>query len=790
MCLREVGCNVRCLYCMEEYDEDLDVICPFCGNDVVDVENDSNCLPAGTVLKKRYVLGRVLGDGGFGITYIGYDKALKRKVAVKEFFPNECVTRQKGEKTVTPLSGERAVRYENGLKSFTEEAQRLANLGSVEGVVNVFDVFADNGTAYIVMEYLSGDTVAQIVETSHQLGFGKTMNIIVPVLRSLIKIHKAGIIHRDVSPQNIIRTKEGKIVLIDFGAARQNSLSMSKSVSIILKQGYAPIEQYDNKLKQDTWTDVYAVAATMYYMLTGITPEYANSRLLEDTLLPISEIREGLPPELDEILDKALAVRPEERTQTAQELLDQIMTLKDFKRDPGKKKPVKQEKPVKQSVASKKQWKSYVGSTPYEVVPTEPVKKDYEPKVITIDRNTQTTQKPVQRPQTERLEEPKKSFSPAIVALIIVAVLVLGALVTVGYLDKRDNMDVPNFVGQNINEILANSEYSFNFDVVYVYDPADPLDSVVEQSPAPTSRHVRRDSNVRLTVNSLDTEVTIPVISKMPESVALNTLSSLYLDGEVVVQHDDNFAEGTVIRTEPANGTKVKVRSKVTVYIAENSIQVPGVVGKTYDDAAAILKDAGLNVGEITYDYSEEYDTGYVISQGADSTIKVEKGTAISLVISQGRPYDVTISETVDLSTLKAPFKVAVYVDGEEELTKNFYSLAFRNSYDFDVTRLNTRGEVTVEVFIDGELYQEYLFDFRQNTSVLVAQNEVSAQKKADESKPSSDDDTSSEETSSAHTSSVHEDTSSEESAASKPEETTSDTSSTDVYPQQVTSEL
>lgn len=792
MCLREVGCNVRCMYCMEEYDEDLDVICPYCGNDVVDVENDSNCLPAGTVLKKRYVLGRALGDGGFGITYIGYDKALKRKVAVKEFFPNECVTRQKGEKTVTPLSGERAVRYENGLKSFTEEAQRLANLGSVEGVVNVFDVFADNGTAYIVMEYLSGDTVAQIVERSHQLGFGKTMNIIVPVLRSLIKIHKAGVIHRDVSPQNIIRTKEGKIVLIDFGAARQNSLSMSKSVSIVLKQGYAPIEQYDNKLKQDTWTDVYAVAATMYYMLTGITPEYANSRLLEDTLLPISEIREGLPLELDEILEKALAVRPEQRTQTAQELLDQIMTLKDFKRDTTKKKTVKQEKPVGKNV-QKQQWKSYVGSTPYEVSPISPSRIDYEPKVITIDRSTQTTQKPSHTPKTERLEEPKKSFSPAIVALIIVAVLVLGTLITVGYLDKRDNMDVPNFVGQNINEILSNTEYSFNFDVVYVYDPADPLDSVVEQSPAPTSRHVRRDSNVRLTVNSLDTEVTIPVITKMSESVALNTLSSMYLDGEVVIQHDDNFAEGTVIRTEPANGTKVKVHSKVIVYIAENSIQVPNVVGKTYDDASAALKEAGLKVGEITYDYSEEYDTGYVISQGADSTIKVEKGTSISLVISQGRPYDVTISETVDLSTLKAPFKVAVFVDGEEELTKNFYSLAFRNSYDFDVTRLNTRGEATVEVYIDGELYQEYLFDFKQNTSMLVSQHEVSAQKKSTESKPSSDTETSStasEETSSVRTSSVEESPSSDEPEKSKPEENSSVASSTDVYPQQVTSEL
>lgn len=779
---------MRCLYCMEEYDEDLDVICPFCGNDVVDVSNDSNCLPAGTVLKKRYVLGRVLGDGGFGITYIGYDKALKRRVAVKEFFPNECVTRQKGETEVTPLSGERAERYANGLKSFQEEAQRLANLGSVEGVVNVFDVFADNGTAYIVMEYLSGDTVAQMVEKSRQLGFGKTMNIIVPVLRSLIKIHKAGIIHRDVSPQNIIRTGEGKIVLIDFGAARQNSFSMSKSVSIVLKQGYAPIEQYDNKLKQDTWTDVYAVAATMYYMLSGVTPEFANSRLLEDTLVPISQLRDGLPPQLDDILKNALAVRPEDRTKTAQELLDQIMTLKDFKRDPAKKKQKRPDKAVTKDVP-KQQWKSYVGSTPYDASVTT-TRREYKPTVITIDKSVEMTgSRPVEPLVPEKQKRPA---SAALVVAVIAAVLVLGALLTVGYLDKRDNMNVPDFVGQNIDQILSNSEYEFDFEVVNMYDPDKELDCVVDQSPAATSLHVKKDSHVRLTVNSLDTEVTIPVVTNMSESVALNTLSSLYLEGEVVVQHDDNFAEGTVIRTEPANGTRVKVCSKVTVYIAENSIKVPNVVGKTYEEAAAELEAAGLHVGEITYDYSEEYDTGYVINQGADSTIMVEKGTYISLVISQGRPYDVTISETVDLSTLKAPFKISVLADGEEEVTKNFYSLAFKSSYDFDITRLNTRGDITVEVYIDGELYQEYLFDFKNGTSTLTAQYEVSAQKKADESKVSSD---TSSRTSSTAASSAVVSSEKEESfapAASEQTVTSSDVQSekTEMFPQVVSGEI
>ncbi len=756
---------MRCFYCMEEYDEDLDVICPFCGNDVVSPTNDSNCLSAGSVLKQRYVLGRVLGDGGFGITYIGYDKALKRKVAVKEFFPNECATRQSGDTQVTPLSGERGERYMNGLKSFQEEAQRLANLGSVEGVVNVYDVFADNGTAYIVMEYLSGDTVAQMVEKSKSLGFGKTMNIIVPVLRSLVKIHKAGIIHRDISPQNIIRTKEGKIVLIDFGAARQNSFSMSKSVSIILKQGYAPIEQYDNKLEQNSWTDVYAVAATMYYMLTGVTPDFANSRLLTDTLVPISELKEGLPPQLDGFLQKALAVRPEDRTQTAQELLDQLMTLKDFKKDSSKKKTKNPEKVATQRI-QKGQWKSYVGNTP-PVDGVTPNEMEYRPTVITIDRVPPIQQEPIDEP----IDVPKKKtrVSVPLVILTILAVLVLGALVAVGYIDRQNNIEVPNFIGQNIDDVLSDSEYEFDFNIVNIYNPDTDLDIILDQTPVSSGSHrVKKDSEVRLTVNSLDTEVTVPVLSKMSQSVAVSTLKSMNLESEIVLVHNDDYDEGTVIKTEPSNGEKVKVCSTVKVYIAENSVAVPNVIGKTYEEAAAELEAVGLHAGEATYDYSEEYDTGCIMGQGIKQDVLVEKDTYISLVVSQGRPYDVTLSQTVDVSEFKTPFKISVMVDGAEEAKKTFYSLLFRKTYDFEVVRLNTTGVKTVEVYIDGELYQTYEFDFRNGYVTLIETYEISAAKaSSDDDETASDSDTESdsskvntESTSSSNTSS---NTSSEE---------------------------
>ena len=729
---------MRCFYCMEEYDEDLDVICPFCGNDIVGPTNDNTCLPAGSVLKQRYVLGRVLGDGGFGITYIGYDKALKRKVAVKEFFPNECVTRQKGETTVTPLSGERGDRYRSGLKSFQEEAQRLANLGSIEGVVNVYDVFADNGTAYIVMEYLSGDTVAQMVEKSKVLGFGRTMNIIVPVLRSLIKVHKAGIIHRDISPQNIIKTKEGKIVLIDFGAARQNTFSMSKSVSIILKQGYAPIEQYDNKLEQNSWTDVYAVAATMYYMLTGVTPEFANSRLLEDTLAPVSELREGLPPQLDDILKNALAVRPEERTQTAQELLDQIMTLKDFKR-PVKKKPKNPDKVATERI-TKKQWKTYVGSPVSDT--EDPAEKEYKPTVITIERKTKKEDPLESQPLVPEKVKPK--ISAALIVGIFLSVAVLIALAAVAY-NRNSTVIIPDFRGQNIDEIQAENSDEFTFEIIKNYSPDTDLEVVVSQSPMANSRRVKKGTQVRLTVNTEDYEVTVPVLTKMSQAVAENTLKSLYLQSEVEIVNNDDYADGTVVSTEPSNGSKIKVNSTVKLIIAENSVAVPDLKGKTLQEATDELIGLGLKVGEITYDYSSEYDTGSVAAQSTEPGIKVLKGTEIPITISQGEPIPIQLSASVDLSELHAPFTIKVTCDGITEDTKKKYSTYFDSTYEISITRNNNEGAKVVEVYINDELYQSYTFDFENGEATLDATYDVSAAK----STSKADSDTSSVNTSS-----------------------------------------
>lgn len=733
---------------MEEYDEELDVICPYCGNDVVAPDADSYCLAAGTVLGQRYVLGRVLGDGGFGITYIGYDKALKRKVAVKEYFPNECVTRSKGETQVSPFGGERGERYERGLKNFQTEAQRLAKLGSIEGVVNVYDVFAENGTAYIVMEYLSGETVAQMVEGHKFLGFGKTMNIIVSVLKSLKNVHNAGVIHRDISPKNIIKTKEGKIVLIDFGAAKPNTLMMSRTASVVLTQGYAPIEQYDNKLSQGTWTDVYAVAATMYYMLTGITPDSANSRLVSDTLSPVSELHPGLPDKLDDIIKNALAVRPEERTQTAGELLDQILTLRNaqnttrkprVKKSPDKATTVnipptpiikKPKQPSK--TPSKTQWKTYAGDgmRPSEELTTT---TKSQPKLITITR-TQSREDLYAPVQPQQTDKPKRKVSVPLIVAAAALVLVLGGLIGFGFHDRANNVQVPDLVGKNINDVLSSSEYQFDFETVYTYDPNTDLDIIVSQSPVASARHVKKDSTLKLTVNSMEAEVNIPVLAKMSETVAVSTLKSLYLESNVVMVNNDEISDGMVVSSEPSNGTRVKVGTVVTIYVAQNSVAVPSLYGKTLQQITDELGAKGLTVGEVSYDYSDDYETGCVMSQGIEPDTKVVKGTAVTVVISTGKPIPVTLEATADLTGLGTPFTVKIVCDGAEEYERKRYSLVFEDSETFSITRNINEGTKTVEVYIDDELYQQYSFDFENGVVSLDEQYEVSAHKRKSES--------------------------------------------------------
>ncbi|MBR5620495.1 MAG: D-alanyl-D-alanine carboxypeptidase family protein [Clostridia bacterium] len=313
----------RCLGCMREFGEEYDV-CPHCGYIVGTEAASKNHLAPGTVLQDRYILGKALGQGGFGITYIAWDNKIGRAVAIKEYMPNALASRITGEKEISCYNEEARRQFDLGLAKTRKEAHALSQFDKLESVVKVYDCIEENGTAYIVMELLRGRTVKEIIAERGRLSFAQTMRIMTPVLGTLDAMHGVGMIHRDVAPDNIFVCEDGKIKLLDFGAARVVSDTDEKTLSVMLKAGYAPVEQYSSKAKQGAFTDVYAASATMYKMLTGETPPSSLDRLHASALDSVLILNPDAPIEIDNILRDGMRIDVDERVQTARQLLEML----------------------------------------------------------------------------------------------------------------------------------------------------------------------------------------------------------------------------------------------------------------------------------------------------------------------------------------------------------------------------------------------------------------------------------------------------------------------------------
>jgi serine/threonine protein kinase len=267
-------------------------------------------LSPGLVLQNRYEIRQVLGQGGFGITYLAWDRLLSLSVAIKEYLPRQFASRQPQQSEIMVFSGEAGSYYAYGLEKFLEEARALARFAHLPGIVAVRDYFAANRTAYMVMEYLDGQTLqAYLEQRGGRLPWEEALRLLTPVFSTLAQIHATGLLHRDISPDNIYLTAGGQVKLLDFGAARYFVGEHSRSLSVILKPGYAPEEQYRSKGRQGPWTDVYACAATLYRAITGQTPPDALDRLAEDTLVPPSRLGVAIPP----AAEQGLLVRAEQR---------------------------------------------------------------------------------------------------------------------------------------------------------------------------------------------------------------------------------------------------------------------------------------------------------------------------------------------------------------------------------------------------------------------------------------------------------------------------------------------
>ena len=600
-----------CLGCMEKINDKYDV-CPYCGYEDGTPPKEAYHIVPGTVLAGKYIVGRVIGYGGFGVTYIGYDGLLEKKIAIKEYLPSEFATRMPGQTEVTVYSGERQEQFYSGIDKFVEEAKRLAQFKEVPGVVRIFDSFTENKTAYIIMEYLEGETLKERLEREKQLSVDDSLAIIMPILTALKEVHKIGIIHRDIAPDNIFLTKNGEVKLLDFGAARYATTTHSKSLSVIIKQGYAPEEQYRSKGDQGPWTDVYACGATLYKMLTGVTPEDSMERAGKDTLKPVSHYGVKISKNLNTAIMNAMNIRIEDRTQSAEEFEEELMSEVEVKRKKAHSR------------------KMDIGKWPLGV---------------------------------------KIAAGTAACALITFGVLLATNVI---HFDMKEINDqgllaanevyVPNLVNSAMEQ--AETQTVERGLVLQITDKQNsdeiPKNKVLSQN-IQDGWIVEVGSSIEIVISAGGEIVYIGDIEGLTKEEVEQQLKDLGLEIEIVEEASDSIAPGAVIRYEAdadenggiEKGSKVKlvVSTGRTDIDTNADTTVPQVVGLTYQEATGKVGAAKLYIYRIRGEYSASVPKGQVIEQNIAAGSTVKQGSSLGVVVSLGiqgtRVPDVQYKEIV-----------------------------------------------------------------------------------------------------------------------------------------------
>ena len=424
----------RCYGCMDITEN---AVCEKCGWPQ-DKNNEIHQLPVGTRLHGQYIIGRVLGQGGFGITYLGWDDYLDMPVAIKEFYPNTMVARECSFSAAVHCTTEQVLPgYNISKERFLREAKALARLRDVPEVVGVYGFFEENGTAYIIMEYVKGtDLATYISRKGGRLSPEETFRILRPVMEALDTVHQADLVHRDISPDNIMLHPRGGAKLLDFGAVRnvegaEAGVDMAHSTEAILKHGFAPAEQYKSRGGLGPWTDEYAMCATVYYCLTGRIPPQAVERMLED--IEVDFDIPGLPEHQRRALEKGMAIRSKDRHGSMKKLVETLFPAEVAAPAPA---PAAEEPAPAPVPVAEEPMEEPVREAPV-MAPAEPVavpKKASKPAAA-----DETTSAPVKRKNDNR----KKPVGLGKILIPVVALLVLALvifnLIPRGWKDEYSN---------------------------------------------------------------------------------------------------------------------------------------------------------------------------------------------------------------------------------------------------------------------------------------------------------------------------------------------------------------
>lgn len=657
--------NRLCMGCMKEYDDRFD-ICPHCGYVFNTPPIQSYHIAPGSVLKQRYIVGRVLGFGGFGVTYVGRDYVMDRKVAIKEYLPSEFATRMPTQQKVTVYSGDREEQFKEGLLKTMDEAKRLAKFDSVPGVVQIYDCFEANGTSYIVMEYLDGISLKEYLETRGRMTVEQALKVILQIAAAMEQVHKTGILHRDIAPDNIYvlnpdEPDDLKVKLLDFGAARYATTIHSKSLSVIIKPGYAPEEQYRSRGDQGAWTDVYALAATLYKMLTGETPEDAMERQVKDEVKKPSKMGVKLSKPMETALMNALNVKIQDRTQTMKDFSQELMAAEVKERSITKEKDDTGRLPayvlgiagVGLAAAVAVSALMFTGVIKFRInsgesrleqnmvrVPNVVNKEANEAEAIlrehslgmSRDKTIYSKDIPVDMVSHQEEKENKSVEKDTTVIVWISKGVEKGVIPTLVGLQQKDAEDRLENAGFKNFKIVESMEAG-------VYNSV--LDSSEKQG-----AYVELEKEIIITVcrNKEAQKGDASIRMKVPDLTGTDReqAQSLLEDEGFQVNWIEEFSEepeGIVLGQTPGAGKEVNKGSYVTVRISRGAekIYMKNVKLVTEEEARAEIMALGLVVGKVTTSYSDSTAAGKVISQSVAQDQEVKKGDTVDLVISQGK---------------------------------------------------------------------------------------------------------------------------------------------------------
>ncbi len=727
----------RCLGCMQTYDKQLNM-CPHCGY----VENTSpeeaiHMVP-GTILQDRFIIGKVVGCGGFGVTYIAWDKVLEHKVAIKEYLPSEFSTRMPGVSHLTIFEGDKTEQFDDGMKKFLDEARRLAKFQNEPGIVKIFDCFEENRTAYIVMEYLQGVTLTHYLEEHGKITEDEAVQMILPILNSLKSVHREGIIHRDIAPDNIMVTADGQVKLIDFGAARYAIAINSQDLTVIVKKGYSPIEQYQSRGNQGKYTDVYAIGAVLYQMLTGIMPPdsmernayFENSH--KDILEPLHKLIKDISENRENAILNAMNVRIEDRSPDMDTLILELTSDEPVALISGK---------IKRTDILK--WPLWLKITiPMAIMGVIALlvlfvtgvigfefKKPREiyipdgmtrvPRIISMDEDT--AKNTLLEKQLNYMVVGTKNDETIESGCVLTQNASVGSIVAINYSVEVvisagiEQYEVPYMVGILKEDAVTALESSFTYEIVEEFDSVIEKGYVTKQS-IDGGVEVDKGTLITLTISKgRNPEIEYEFEGdKIPNLVGLTLVEAMELcekSGIKLIvtsyEYSTEYAEMCVLEQNTDEGAVIKADTIVEIVLSKGAqiFKVPSILYLTEEEAIAKLEERELKY-KLLYEENETVAEGCVASQSIASGTVIDKDDVIEVIISTGPPK----FEMVDVlgqqgnDAIVALHELGLVVNVEYEYDNNAQNGTVISQSEDVGTKVNKGYEITIVICSDEEV--------------------------------------------------------------------------------------